>query len=75
MPMLTRRRDKDLQTDHWLIFADDIHIGSIGMRADVPVHAEQWQWTISVYPPSHRGIRDDGIARSFAEARAAFERA
>jgi len=45
------------------------------VRAGVPVHAEQWQWTISVYPASHRGIRDDGIARNFAEARAAFERA
>jgi hypothetical protein len=30
MPTLTRRRERDRQAEHWLIFADDIHIGSIG---------------------------------------------
>jgi hypothetical protein len=49
MRMLTRRRDKDRQAEHWLIFADDIHIGSIGARSGAPVHAEQWQWTVSVF--------------------------
>jgi hypothetical protein len=46
-------------------------------RCGVPVHAEQWQWqwTISVFPASHRGIRDGGIAPDFQNARAAFERA
>ena len=75
MSTLTRRRLKDQHTEQWPIFADDIHIGSIGVRAGVPVHADRWQWIISVYPASHRGIRDSGTARNFPEARAAFERA
>jgi hypothetical protein len=75
MATLTRRRREDRQSEHWLIFSDDIQVGSIGMRSRVPVHAEQWQWTVSVYPASHRGIRDGGIARNFPEARAAFKRA
>jgi hypothetical protein len=45
------------------------------MRAGVPTHVDQWQWTVSVYPASLRGIGAGGTARSFAEARAAFERA
>jgi hypothetical protein len=58
-----------------LIFVDDTHIGSIGVRSGVPVHAEQWQWTVSVYPASHRGIRDGGLAADFQTARAAFDQA
>jgi hypothetical protein len=30
MPRLTRRREKDRKAEHWLIFADDMHIGSLG---------------------------------------------
>jgi hypothetical protein len=75
MSILTRRADKLRQVEHWLIFADDIQIGSIGIRAGVPVYADQWQWTVAVYPASHRGIRADGTAPSFSEARAAFEQA
>ena len=75
MSKLTRHRDKGRQIEHWLIFADDIHIGSIGMRAGVPIHADQWQWTVAVYPASLRGIRDAGIAPEFQTARAAFDQA
>jgi hypothetical protein len=75
MPTLSRRRVKDQQPEHWLIFSDGMHIGAIGIRSGVPVHIDQWQWTISPYPASHRGIRDGGTAPSFAEAREAFERA
>lgn len=75
MASLTRRRENGWQAQHWLIFADDIRIGSIGMRTGVPVHAEQWPWTVAAYPASHWGIRAGGVARSFPEARAAFERA
>jgi hypothetical protein len=75
MSTLSRRREKDRQVEHWLIFADDIHIGSIGMRSGVPVHAEQWQWTVSVYPASHRGIRASGISPDYQTARASFEQA
>ena len=75
MSALTRRRIEDQHVEHWLIFADDIRIGSIGLRSGVPVQVDQWQWNIAPYPASHRGIRDGGTARSFAEAREAFEQA
>jgi len=75
MPTLTRRRVKDQQTEHWLIFDGDIEIGSIGTRSGVPTYVDQWQWTISFYPPSHRGVRAGGMARNYPEARGAFERA
>jgi hypothetical protein len=75
MPTLTRRRVQDQQTENWLIFDDDIQIGSIGVRSGVPIHVDQWKWTISFYPVSHRGIRDGGIAPDFRAARAALEQA
>jgi hypothetical protein len=75
MPLLTRRRVNDQHIEQWLIFSDDIRIGSIGTRSGVPVHVDQWQWNVSFYPPSHRGVRAASTAPSFAEARAAFERA
>jgi hypothetical protein len=49
MPTLTRRRDKERQAEYWLIFADDIRIGSIGIRSGVPVHVDQWVWRCDCY--------------------------
>jgi hypothetical protein len=69
MSTLTRRL-KDQHTEHWLIFADDIRIGSIGKRLGVPTHVDQRQWTVSVYAASHRGICDQGVL----QRREAFER-
>jgi hypothetical protein len=69
MRALTRRRVHDRQSEHWLIFDDRIEIGCDGRRAGVPVHVNQWQWTISFYPPSHRGVRAEGTATDFATAR------
>src|ERR1700760_3754630 len=74
MPLLTRRRVNDQHIEQWLIFSDDVRIGSIGTRSGVPGHADQWQWNVSFYPSSHRGIRAAGTPLTFAEARAAFER-
>lgn len=70
MPGLIRRRVNDQNTENWLIFSDGMHIGSIGIRSRVPVHIDQWQWTVAPYPVSHRGIRDGGKARSFLRRRA-----
>ncbi|MBV9459151.1 MAG: hypothetical protein JO141_16760 [Bradyrhizobium sp.] len=71
MPTLKRRRVNDQQTGNWLIFADGIEIGSIGMRSGVPTQVDQWQWVVSFYPPSHRSVRAGGTFRM----RAAFEQA
>jgi hypothetical protein len=64
MSKLTRRRIKDQHAEQWQIFADDIRIGSIGMRPGVPTHVDQWQGNIAPYPASQRGIRDCGTAHS-----------
>jgi hypothetical protein len=42
MSELTRRRDTSRNEETWLIFLEDIHIGTIGRRAGVPYDAEQW---------------------------------
>lgn len=53
----------------------DIDIGQIGQRAGVPTDKPQWRWSIAFYPASHQGIRSDGTAETFDEARAAFQAA
>jgi hypothetical protein len=73
MPTLTRRRDKERQAEYGLIFADDIRIGSIGIRSDVPVHVDQWVWRCDCYPATHRGIRAEGTSPDFEQARVSFE--
>ena len=69
MSTLTRGL-KDQHTEHWLVFADDIRIGSIGKRFGVPTHVDQRQWTAPVYVASHRGIGNQGVL----QRREAFER-
>jgi hypothetical protein len=75
IPALTRRRDPDASQEAWLIHFGDIHIGTISMRAGVPDSVDQWGWAFGFYPASHRGLRADGMAKSFDEARTAFEAA
>src|SRR5262245_32447300 len=75
MPVLTRRRDHTRQQEHWRIFCDDIELGSIGIRAGVPTHAEQWVWRCCCDSATHRGIRAEGAAYEFARARADFDSA
>jgi hypothetical protein len=75
MPTLTRRGDPDAHQEAWRIFYGDIHIGTISMRAGVPGCVDQWGWACGFYPASHSGVRADGNAKSFDEARADFEAA
>jgi hypothetical protein len=37
MPALTRRRSKDARAEGWPIFYGDVQVGTIGIRAGVPV--------------------------------------
>ena len=37
MPALTRRRSKDAHAESWQIFYGDLQVGTIGIRAGVPV--------------------------------------
>ena len=71
MTALTRRRDVEATREKWDIFYDDVRVGSIGLRAGVPNHADQWEWKCGFYPGCDRST--GGPAGSFEEARAAFE--
>jgi hypothetical protein len=42
MPALTRRRSKDARAESWQIFYGDVQVGTIGIRAAVPVDVDQW---------------------------------
>jgi hypothetical protein len=41
-------------------------------RSGVPTDNEQWVWRYCFYPP-HRGVRAEGTASDFAQARVDFE--
>jgi hypothetical protein len=74
MPALTRRRYPE-RPDCWHVYFGDTCVGTIARRSGVPVDVDQWGWDCGFYPASHRGIRDDGTAETFEQARGDFERA
>ena len=61
MPALTRRRSKDPHAESWQIFYGDVQVGTIGMRAGVPVDVDQWGWSCG-------SIRDQGRASTATAA-------
>src|SRR5262245_37912757 len=75
MTELTRRRDPEMHLECWQVRYGDIEIGVITQRSGVPNDVPQWSWHCGFYPASHNGIREDGIADTFEEARAEFEAA
>lgn len=75
MPRLTRRPDKDPHRRGWEICYGDVRVGHIGLRAGVPMHADQWGWSCSFYPGLEPGMQRSGVAVTFEAAREAFETA
>jgi hypothetical protein len=75
MPALTRRRSNDAQAKSWQIFYGDVQVGTIGIRASVPVDVDQWGWSCGFYPRSHHLEHHDDTAETFEQARADFEAA
>jgi hypothetical protein len=73
MPTLTRRRSDNPHQEVWQIHCAGVCIGTIGERAGVPVHADQWQWSCGFHPGLGPGQERRGVAPTFAEARAGFE--
>jgi hypothetical protein len=72
MPTLTRRRSDNPHLVTWHVYFDDVHVGTIGERAGVPV-VDQWHWSCGFYPGLHSGQHRYGTAPSFEEARTGFE--
>ncbi|WP_375775992.1 hypothetical protein ACE103_30025 [Bradyrhizobium sp. ma5] len=71
MTELTRRRDSESAREKWSIFYDDICIDSIGLRAGVPNHADQWEWKCGFHPGCDR--LTGGPVETFELAHTAFE--
>ena len=72
---LTRRRSDNPHAETWHIFFTDVRVGTIGVRAGVPVHADQWGWSIGFYPGMEPSTDRRGVAATFEAAREAFESA
>ncbi len=75
MPALTRRRSDDAHREVWQIHFGDVHVGTIGERAGVPVDVDQWRWSCGFHPGCGPGEQRDGTAPDFFTARREFERA
>src|ERR1700733_7963523 len=72
MRTLTRRSDNPHLVT-WHVYYGDVHVGTIGKRAGVPVDVDKWQWSCGFYPGLHPGQHRYGTAASFEEARIGFE--
>jgi hypothetical protein len=75
MTTLTRRRDRQSHQEAWLIYYDDVHVGTIGLRSGNPTTTDPWDWHCGFYPGSNPGEGASGTAATFWEARNAFEAA
>jgi hypothetical protein len=73
MPTLSRRRSDNPHQITWHVHYGDLHVGTIGERAGVPVDVDPWQWSCGFYPGLHPGQHRYGTAPTFEEARAGFE--
>jgi len=75
MPNLSRRPGHDPHRETWLIFYGDVHVGTIGERAGVPVNVNKWGWSVGFYPGCGPGEHIVGSSVDFDHARAEFEAA
>ena len=70
---LTRRRSDNPHQVTWHVYFGDVHVGTIGERAGVPVDVDQWKWSCGFYPGLHPGQHRYGTRATFEAARAGFE--
>jgi hypothetical protein len=66
---LTRRRSADRHHETWHIDYDDMHVGTIGRRAGLPVDVDQWGLELRLLSRPRAGQHQDGSAESFEMAR------
>jgi hypothetical protein len=62
------RPDRDTLQETWLVYYDDIHVGTIAVRSGIRHDQPQWGWRRVFYPGCRHCV-------SFEAARAAFEAA
>jgi hypothetical protein len=75
MPALSRRREPEGHHEVWHVYYGDVRVGTIGIRAGVPVDVDQWGWSCGFYPGVEPDGYQNGTARTFKAARAAFRKA
>jgi hypothetical protein len=75
MPRLTRRRDPEGHREVWHVYYGDVRVGTIGIRAGVPIDVDQWGWSCGFYPGVEPVDYRHGTASSFKAARTAFRKA
>lgn len=75
MTDLTRRRSDNEHNETWHIYFGDVRIGTIRIRAGVPISADQWGWSLGFYPGMEPGVQRSGSAATFDDARSLFEQA
>ena len=75
MPPSPAARSDNPHAETWHIFFTDVRVGTIGVRAGVPLHADQWGWSIGFYPGMEPSTDRRGVAATFEAAREAFESA
>jgi len=63
MSALTRRRSDNPHHETWHVYYGDVHVGTIGERAGVPVDVNQWSWSCGFYPGLHPGQHRHGAHR------------
>jgi hypothetical protein len=73
MPALTRRRYPEAREECWHIYFDDVHVGTIAIRAGIPHDEDPWGWSCGFYPGSEPGEYLYGTAIDFDQARRDFE--
>jgi hypothetical protein len=69
MLALTRRRDPDASQESWLVYYDDVHVGTIAIRSGNPTDTDSWSWRCGFYPGSEPGDCTSGTATTFDQAR------
>jgi hypothetical protein len=73
MPQLTRRRSDNPHQETWHVYYGDVHVGTIGQRAGVPVDVDPWQWSCGLHPGCEPGEYQNGTAPDFFTTRRKFE--
>jgi hypothetical protein len=61
--------------ERWHIPYAGVRVGLIQQRSGAPPSSNQWEWHYGFYPGSNPGEQRYGIAKTFNDARAAFEAA
>jgi hypothetical protein len=70
---LVRRPDPS-RLDCWLIYCDDVHVGTIALAVGRPSAAAEWQWRAGFIRAVRPGEMKTGTAASFELAEAAFQK-